>query len=182
MPGALEAARHIALLALAIVCVYTDLARNRIYNAATLSGLAAGLVLAYLLDATADGYPHLKAAALAALLGGGILFLVYLAGGLGAGDVKLMAAVGALSPLAAATAGWRFVCVALMYTAIVGAAIAVGTLIWKGRLLEGLRDSARTLFTFRRGKKAEGQKPLTIPYGLAIGIGTIWAWMETMVL
>ena len=181
MPVALEAARHILLLALAIVCVYTDLARHRIYNAATLSGLAGGLVLAYLLDATVAGQPHLKAAALAALLGGGILFAVYLAGGLGAGDVKLMAAVGALSPLGGATDGWRFVCLALMYTAIVGAAIAVGTLIWKGRLLEGLRDSARTLFTFRRGRKTDGEKPLTVPYGLAIGVGTLWAWLEAMV-
>ena len=32
------------------------------------------------------------------------------------------------------------------------AVIAIGTLIWKGRLIEGLRGSARTLFTLRRGK------------------------------
>ena len=182
MSGALELARHICLLLLAVTCVYTDLARNKIYNAVTISGLVIGLVLAYLLDAGVPGYPHLKGALVAALLGGGLLFAVYLAGGLGAGDVKLMAAVGALSPISPDRAGWHFVCLALVYTALVGAAIAVGVLIWQGRLLNGLKQSARTMFTLRAPKRAEGDKQLTIPYGLAIGIGTLWAWVECCAL
>lgn len=176
MPGAIELARQVCLLALAVICVYTDLARNRIYNGATVGGLIVGLILAYFLDAGVPGLPHLKAAAVAALLGGGLLFAVYLMGGLGAGDVKLMAAVGALG------ATWAFVLLAMMYAAMVGAAIAVGILIWQGRLLQGLKDSARTLFTFRPGKRTEGEKALTVPYGLAIGVGTIWAWIETFAL
>ena len=87
-----------------------------------------------------------------------------------------MAAVGALG------ARWEFVLLAMMYTALVGAAVAVGTLIWHGRLLKGLRDSARTLFTLGRRENDEGEKPLTVPYGLAIGVGTLWAWMEMFAL
>ena len=171
MPEALELTRHICLLAVAVTCVYTDLARGKLYNAVTISGLALGLVLAFLLDANMPGISRLRAAAIGAALGGGLLFLLYLAGGLGAGDVKLMAAVGALG------GSWDFVLLALMYTALVGATIAIGILIWQNRLLQGLKDSARTLFTFR-ARKRNGQPAAFVPYGLAIGIGTIWAWIE----
>ena len=172
--------RHVCLLALAVACAYTDLARGRLYNAATLGGLAVGLALAYLLDAKSQGFPYLTSAILAAAAGSGILLLIHLLGGLGAGDVKLMAAVGALAPFDARDSSWPFVLTALMFTALVGAAIAVGVLIWQRRLLQGLKDSARALFRFR-AKKPEGGTATTIPYGLAIAIGTIWAWMELMI-
>jgi len=167
--------RHLCLLAAAVACVYTDLARGKLYNLATLGGLALGLIIGLWLDARADGFPHLKNALLAALAGGGLLYLVYLTGGLGAGDVKLMAAVGALS------GRWDFTLTALMYAALVGAAIAIGTLIWQGRLRQGLKASMTTLFTFRV-RRPEGTAPLTIPYGVAIGVGTVWAWIERFAL
>ena len=179
MLHAIEVARQIALLALAVGCVYTDLARGKLYNAATIGGLALGLATAYLLDARSPGLPNLKEAVLAATAGGGLLFVIYLLGGLGAGDVKFMAAVGALAPLRPGPA-WGFVRLAMMYAALIGAAVAVGILIWQGRLLQGLKDSARTFVTFR-AKKAEGAPATTVPYGLAIGVGTVWAWIETMV-
>jgi len=169
--------RHVCLLALAVVCAYTDLARGRLYNVVTLGGLAVGLALAYLLDAKSPGWPHLKGALLAVVAGGGILLLIHLLGGLGAGDVKLMAAVGALAPFDARGSSWPFVLTALMFTALVGAAIAIGILIWQRRLLRGLKDSARALFTFR-AKKPEGGPATTVPYGLAIAVGTMWAWLE----
>ncbi len=182
MSDTFEVTRQTCLLAMAVVCVYTDLARHRIYNAVTMTGLVLGLVLSYLMDATVAGYPNLRGAALAAVLGGGVLLVIYLAKGMGAGDVKLMAAVGALSPAAGIPGGnWSFVLLVLAYTALVGAAIAVGTLIWRGRLWSGLKRSLRTLFTLR-AKRPEGEPPLTVPYGLAIGIGVIWAYVETFVL
>ena len=169
-PEKLELARHLCLLLLAVVCVYTDLAKDRLYNAVTLTGVAAGLALALAFDAGSPGYAHVVQAVLSAALGGGILFLVYLARGLGAGDVKFMAAVGALA------GQWRFTLIALVYTALVGAVIALGILLWRRRLLQGLRDGLKTLVTFRAPKDAPAR--LTLPYGVAIGIGTIWAWLE----
>ena len=168
-------ARYICLLALAVTCVYTDMARGRLYNPVTIGGVVVGLALAFWLDGTTRGLPHLKEALLALLAGGGLLFLLYLTGGLGAGDVKFMAAVGALGGT------WRFVLLAMVYTALVGAAIGLGTLIWRRRLLEGLKGSARALFTLRV-RKREGAPMVTIPYGVAIGVGTIWAWLEMAVL
>ena len=180
MQTGLELTRHVGLLALAVLCVYTDLARGKLYNWITYGGLALGLSTAYILDAYNPGYHHITAAALAAAVGGGILFLIYLTGGLGAGDVKFMAAVGALSPYIRDRIGsLGFMMVALMYAALVGAGIALAVLIWKRRLLQGLRDSLRTLFTFR-APKSDSAISLTIPYGVAIGIGVMWAWAEVV--
>lgn len=167
------------MLALAVVCAYTDLARGKLYNWATLGALATGLATAYLLDTNLRGYPHLVNAALAACLGGGILLVLHLLGSMGAGDVKMMAAVGALAPFSAA-AGVRsigFTIVALMYTALAGAAMALCLLIWQGRLKEGLKAGFRAMFRFR-APPAAGAPPATIPYGVAIGVGVVWAWME----
>jgi len=174
--------RQGCLLALAIVCVYTDLARGKLYNWVTVGGLAVGLAGAYLLDANLPGFPHLINAALAAAVGAGILLVVYLMGSLGAGDVKMMAAVGALAPFAgrAGVSSIGFVIVALMYAALVGAAIAVCVLIWQRRLAQGLKSSLRALFTLR-AKPADGAPVTTIPYGVAIGTGVVWAWMELLV-
>jgi len=170
----LNIVRHICLLGMAVACVYTDLARGRLYNELTLGGLAVGLILALWLDVNARGFPHLEHALIGALAGGGLLFLVYIAGGIGAGDVKLMAAVGALS------GRWQLAISALVYSALVGAAIALGILVWRGELRKGLKASVRTIFRFRRRETTD--PPLTIPYGVAIGIGTVWAWVEWFAL
>ena len=182
-------ARHVCLLALAVTCAYTDLARGKLYNVVTLGGLAIGLALAYLLDSAAPHtdfhFPlttYLVRAALGAALGGGVLFLLYLAGGFDAGDVKMMAAVGALGTPTVTRSGpagtFDFILWALFYTALVGAVIGVGLLIWRGRLRQGLKDSVRAMVSFRKVRREEISPDATMPYGLAIGIGTIWAWME----
>jgi Flp pilus assembly protein protease CpaA len=187
--GEIILARHICLLALAVTCAYTDLARGKLYNVVTLGGLAIGLALAYFLDSAAPHtdfhYPlttYLVNAALGAALGGGVLFLLYLAGGFDAGDVKMMAAVGALGTptvtRSAPAATFDFILWALFYTALVGAVIGVGLLIWRGRLRQGLKDSVRAMVSFRKVRREEVSPDATMPYGLAIGIGVIWAWLE----
>lgn len=177
-----EAIRCGLFLALAVICVYTDLARGRLYNWVTLGGIAAGLAGAYLLDAGRAGPPtHLVNAALAACLGGGVMLVLHLLGGMGAGDVKMMAAVGALAPFGAMprVSAIGFVVVALMYAALVGAAMALVILIWQRRLWQGLKSGLRAMFTLCV-KPADGAPASTMPYGVAIGIGAVWAWMEVM--
>ena len=183
-------ARHVCLLALAVTCAYTDLARGKLYNVVTLGGLAIGLALACVLDATSSGtnfhFPvstYLVRAALGAALGGGVLFLLYLAGGFDAGDVKMMAAAGALGTPTIARSGpvepfYAFILWALFYTALVGAVIGVGLLIWRGRLRQGLKDSFRAMARFRKVRREAISPDATMPYGLAIAIGVMWAWLE----
>jgi hypothetical protein len=110
-----------------------------------------------------------------------------------------MAAIGALA------ANWDFMIRALVLTSIVGFIMARSLLIWRGQLLDGLRRSARLMVTFGkwghssfRPEAAGAAAPsepsaekmnvpilrspaattpsLTIPYGVAIAIGAMWAW------
>ena len=169
--------RQCALLAMLVLCAYTDLAKGKLYNVVTLTGLFLGLALSFALDGARSGNSQITRSLIAMAIGGGIMFVIYLFGGFAAGDVKLMAAVGALS------ASPPFTMWALVYTAIVGFALAIGLLIWKGRTLETLRRSFRLLVTFRRGAlKAEEKEELFLPYGFAISIGTFWAWFTLVAL
>ena len=71
--------------------VVTDLVRKKIYNLWVFPGFGAGLILSW----CSGGMRGLSGAVTAALLALLILFPVYLAGGIGAGDVKLFAAAAA---------------------------------------------------------------------------------------
>jgi prepilin peptidase CpaA len=179
MDEALPIARHTVLLALLVVSAYTDVAKGKLYNYVTLPAAVAGLVLNYWLGGVWGGSlfkPSLVASLIGFGVGGGILLWPYLKGGIGAGDLKLMAAVGALGAME------RFYTVhALFYASLVGAGMALAVLIWRGRLREGLQKSALFLVTKRQKEEEETgdeeKKPkLVIPYGLAISIGSMVAW------
>jgi prepilin peptidase CpaA len=134
--------------------VYTELKEKRIPNALTVSGMIAGLALGYL-----PGGLTLGASALGLLIGFGTLFVFYVLGGMGGGDVKLMGAVGAL-------AGFPMILSILFHTAIIGGAMALLQLVWKGSLR--LRASGGPPIA-----KDVPPAPLTIPYGLAIAMGAV---------
>jgi prepilin peptidase CpaA len=74
-----------------LVAAATDVWKFKVYNLLTLPLLASGLCYwAYV-----NGLPGLVGSALGVLFGFGIMFMLYVLGGIGAGDVKLMAAIGA---------------------------------------------------------------------------------------
>jgi prepilin peptidase CpaA len=74
-----------------LVAAVTDVWKFKVHNVLTLPLLLSGL----LYHAWIDGLPGLGVSALGAVFGFLVLFLFYLLGGIGGGDVKLMAAVGA---------------------------------------------------------------------------------------
>jgi prepilin peptidase CpaA len=79
------------VLVAVLIAAASDIRAFKIYNALTLPLLASGL----LYHGIVGGASALAASALGALLGLGLLFLVFLMGGMGGGDVKLMAGIGA---------------------------------------------------------------------------------------
>jgi len=166
--------RHCALLALLIVCVYTELARGKLYDACTVPALVLGFGLSSILDAFEPGNANLLGSAAGCAVSGGALLIMWLLGGIGARDARFMAAVGALG------ADRRFAVAALFYVAVVGAIWAVAVLIWRGRFLRGLKDSLRLVGRWR--SKRREPSALTIPYGMAIAIGSLWAWLEFFAL
>jgi prepilin peptidase CpaA len=75
----------------ALIAAVTDVWKYRVYNALTLPLMATGL----LYHTITGGLPGLGDSALGLLIGFGSLVVLHLLGGVGAGDVKLMAGVGA---------------------------------------------------------------------------------------
>ncbi|HXF26757.1 MAG TPA: A24 family peptidase [Bryobacteraceae bacterium] len=152
------------LLVLA-VAMFTDLRSRRIPNWLVLPFLAAGLAASTLLHGGRGLLSSLEGALLAAAL----LGVFFLSGGMGAGDLKLCAAIGA----------WIWpeqLAVALILTAIAGGFIAVARAAAGGFLKESLAGTGRLLFGGKRsGSVPALDSPLarTIPYAPAIAIGTI---------
>ena len=95
-----------------------DLRRRAISNWISVTGLAAGLVY----HALGHGFRGLALAAAGAAIGFAIFLVLYLMGGMGGGDVKLMAAFGALL-------GPAGILTAALLTAIIGGMVAAVTLM-----------------------------------------------------
>jgi prepilin peptidase CpaA len=108
-------------------------------------------------------------------LGFGILFIGFLFGGIGGGDVKAAGALGALTGISTTAYG-------LLYAGLLGGALALATMIWKGKLWSGLRRVWRFFFTaLVPGLKPEMPKEEeqdTFPLGVAIAGGFAWAMIE----
>jgi prepilin peptidase CpaA len=79
------------VLIAALIATVTDLTRFKIYNALTLPLLVSGIAYHAIWGEPID----VVGSVVGMLLGAGILFIFYVMGGMGAGDVKLMAAFGA---------------------------------------------------------------------------------------
>ena len=164
--------KYLLLCALTIASVgaVKDFRGHRIPNWLTYSGLAAALVV----RAGLGGWTELRGGLAGMLFAGGIFLLLFLLGGLGGGDVKLMAAVGAW-------VGMAQVGILLTISAIAGGLLAVGYVLVHKRMLQSLRNVAELV----RHHMAEGFAPhptlnvqqegtLRLPYGLAIAIGTFY--------
>lgn len=164
----------LALLALVAVGAVTDVREGRVYNALTYPGAAMGIVLNGIAEPAGLGW---QAGLLGLLVGFGALFLAYMAGGLGGGDVKLMGMVGAfLGPLATLYA--------LLYTFIVGAVLALALIVWKEGLF-GLGERILRRSHDASGEDGEGAAspvdPIRLPFALAVLLGVAWLVAERAV-
>jgi prepilin peptidase CpaA len=147
-----------------------DATTHRIPNILTVTGLAAAFLLRAPvgLDALTQG-----------LAGAGIAFagslVLYALRAIGAGDVKLLAGVGAFL-------GSAHVLGALALIAVLGAGFALVMTIRRGVLpllilnTWELVRSWRSLGQAGQSRKLDSPAALTIPYGVPIGMGTLIWW------
>jgi prepilin peptidase CpaA len=105
------------------LATYTDLRRRRIPNVLTFSAVGVGLVL----NLALGGFEGVRDSAQGAGLGLAMLFPLFMLRWMGAGDVKLMAAIGAIK-------GPEFVFYACLWAAVFGGAIALIGLLRSQRL------------------------------------------------
>ncbi|MFH0911475.1 MAG: prepilin peptidase [Planctomycetota bacterium] len=153
------------LFALLIASAVTDFRERRVSNGAVAGAIVGGL----LLQALRGSWQGFQAGLGGLLVGFGIFYPLYYLGGLGAGDAKLMAAVGALT-------SWRFVLWATVYTSFAGALLAVGTLFFRGGWREALHRAATLKRRERKAEVAQGDRRRTIPYAAAICAGSAFAF------
>jgi prepilin peptidase CpaA len=147
-----------ALLAagIGIAASIDDLRRRQISNWIPVAALASGLVL----QTVEHGWSGLGSAVAGTLAGAGVFLVFYLLGGMGGGDVKLMAGFGALL-------GWKLLLQAALWTAGVGGVMALAVIA--ARSAGGLwRAAFRGPQPLRPTSKAD-----SIPYAPAIAAG-VW--------
>ena len=156
---------YILLPPLFCIAGYTEVKERRIPNWLTMSCLICAVAGSF----AVGGPEGFKSSLYGVLLGGGIFLPFCLAGVLGGGDFKLMAAVGAV-------VGYPLILWCLYYTVLSGGVLAILYAIWTGRLLSTLTGLCRLLIGRKVRKESEGlTKAPILPYGIAIAAGTVWA-------
>ena len=148
------------------VAVVTDVRSRRIPNWLTATMAAAGFVLAF----AHGGSVTPAQAALGLLAGLGLMLPGHIIGATGAGDVKLMAAVGAL-------VGPSVVFTAFLCTAVAGGVFAVAVAARRGRLLATIEGTGQ-LVTAPALARSEIEAPARrnrFAYGPAIAVGSLVA-------
>jgi prepilin peptidase CpaA len=169
---------QIVLLVLVLVAAVYDVRYRRIPNWLTASGVLAGLLLNAFLQAPPPSVLSFGGL-LFALKGLGmafvLYFLLYAIRAMGAGDVKLMAAVGAL-------VGWQDWFGIFFVTAIVGGGAALALSLVHRRLKTTLWNVGFILSEMKRGRPGylgkeeldvHNPKSLGLPHGAVIAAGAL---------
>ena len=155
--------------AVALCAAVMDVRTRRIPNWFTLSTLAGALLLQVL----GGGLHALALSFVASVLAGSLFLVLFLAGGMGGGDVKLMAAI-------AAGIGLSDTGALLVFTALFGGAMAILVMVWHGRVLESVRNVGTIMVHHSEhglephpDLNVRNRRNLRLPYALAITAGTL---------
>ena len=141
-----------------LAATVTDLRSRTIPNELSAGALAVGLAARTYLY----GWAGLTDSLLGALIGFAVFLVFYLLGGMGGGDIKLMAAFGGLL-------GREQILAASIWTAIAGALIALGYLAFK-KLRRAVRKERRA--------SDELDRKDSMPYAPAIWLGVLLSFLS----
>lgn len=144
----------VEVLSAVFLCIafYTDVTRTKIPNRLTVPIAILGLGI----HTATDGWSGFLYALYGAVAGFAILFLLYLFKAVGAGDVKLFAALGAVT-------GLQFTMQSLMYSVLYAGLIALVILLIR----------RRTWLSFEEGRM------LKFPFMYAVLPGAVTAFLYT---
>lgn len=161
------------LLVVAIAGVY-DLRYRRIPNWSVLAGLALGIGL--------NSFLYEWTGLRTSLLGMGLAFLIYfplyILRGMGAGDVKLMAAIGSI----VGAANWLGI---FLITAILGGVAAIALLLLRHQLQRVFANVGfllQQLLSFRAPYAAREELDITSPKSIKLPHGVVIAWGSVLFL
>ncbi|MCB4790996.1 MAG: A24 family peptidase [Elusimicrobia bacterium] len=152
--------------------IYSDIRFRKIFNYTVLSSSILGFGLNFYFF----GIKGLETSFYGFIAGFSFLFVFYLLKGVGAGDVKFMAAVGALK-------GMKFVLIGGLYGALAGGTAAIFVLITKKRFLPVVKKVFFAILLFLSIKTKESlefnpKDSIYLPYTVFLSIGMVIHWLE----
>ncbi|MBP1948068.1 A24 family peptidase [Virgibacillus litoralis] len=152
------------LLLILLICVITDLKNRKIYNKV----IYPALLVTFIYHSVTSGLEGLSHSFIGFLIGLSLLLIPYLMGGMGAGDVKLLALIGAMK-------GGAFVFQSFLYIALLGAVLAIGIIIFRSGVVKSIVYYVTSLKSgvVLRGGVSRGSLTATYPYGVAIAGGAV---------
>ena len=157
------------LVPLAVLIIYHDVRYRRIPNAFVLATLISGLTLNFIMGGLQGGLNSAGGCVLAFIL----MFMLHVFGAMGAGDVKLFAAVGSVL-------GAQLVLPTFVVVVLTGGVLALVSVMRSGVFATTMHRVLQILVGLLPGWQmpkfsVPADRRLTIPYGVAITIGAIIA-------
>ena len=161
----------VLLLALVIGAAAYDIPYRRIPNWITAAGVLVGVAL----NAFLYGWPGVQTSLAGLAVGFGAYFILYAMRAIGAGDVKLMAAIGAM-------VGWQDWVGIFIVTAILGGFASMALIAKRGRVKKTLWNVGFVLTEMKSGRAAylsneeldvRSGKAVGLPHAAVIAVGTL---------
>jgi prepilin peptidase CpaA len=167
MPGSLSIISAAFLIPLAVIISYYDVCYRRIPNPFVLATLIAGL----LINASFGGINGAVSSLSGCLIGFTLMFVLHVFGAMGAGDVKLFAAIGALT-------GANLIIPTFLIVTLTGGVLGVVSMIRAGQLKFTMMRVFQILVGLLPGFQLPRfpvpvDRSYTIPYGVAITLGSL---------
>lgn len=169
MPSPTATVFQLFLVPLAVLVIYYDVRYRRIPNVFVLATLIAGLILNLALDGLSGGLNSLGGCVFAFIL----MFMLHVFGAMGAGDVKLFAAIGSVI-------GAQLVLPTFVVVVITGGILALVSVLRSGVFRTTMHRVLQIFVGLLPGWQmpkfsVPSDRRLTVPYGVAITIGAIIA-------
>ena len=155
------------LIPLAVIIAYHDVRYRRIPNPFVLATLAAGVSMNAIVGGLQGLYSSVTGCALAFVL----MFLLHIFGAMGAGDVKLFAAIGAVI-------GAHLVLPTFLVVVLTGGLLAVVSVVRAGTVITTMHRVLQIFVGMLPGWQMPKfavpvDRKYTSPYGVAITLGSI---------
>lgn len=166
MPGSVSLISAAFLVPLSVIISYYDVCYRRIPNPFVLATLATGI----LINAFYGGLSGALTSLAGCFIAFALMFVLHVFGAMGAGDVKLFAAIGALT-------GAHLVLPTFLIVALTGGVLGIVSMIRAGQLKFTMMRVFQILIGLLPGYKVPrfpvpADRRHTIPYGVAITFGS----------
>jgi prepilin peptidase CpaA len=158
---------HFVLITILVISLITDIRKRKILNIVTIPAILFGFIY-YSFFQGLEGFLF---SGKGFFLGLSLLLIPYLLGGMGAGDVKLMAAIGTLM-------GTSFILYSFVYIAIIGGLISVILIMKRNGIIQSLKSFWFQMIYLRGNLGSilfskDKSSSISFPYGVAIVLGTL---------